>query len=173
MVDANKVAAAGGLWGLVFNKEEVDEFEAEEGGDSCSAPMACAGNATFAESVVDGANITNTAAGSLLAVGEKIVVNADGTWLGKNGKYYHAGWGGNGATGGRSVALKNAKLLKAGGMVTLGATVPLTIYDVQQGNQSAGKGFVDIGMAAVGLAWPLGTFASISYFAVDYANDGN
>ncbi|TWX44601.1 RHS repeat-associated core domain-containing protein, partial [Colwellia hornerae] len=124
-------------------------------------------------SIVDQVNMPNNVAGYALALMTQVAVGDSGMWLGKNLKYNSPTWGGNGYTGGRSVAYARANYLKFAGRASLVGSIGMTAYNVQSGRQSATKGFVDVGMAVVGVFWPFGTFASISYFTVDTVNDGN
>ena len=124
-------------------------------------------------STISNINITNAITGYGVTLGSKVLVNGDGNWLGKNLKYNAPSWGGNGSTGGRSLAHTRAGYLNFLGRASLVGSIGVTTYNVQSGKQSATKGFVDVSMAVVGMAWPFGTFASIAYFSVDIANDGD
>ena len=98
-------------------------------------------------------------------------------WRGINGKYNRLGWGGNGFTGARSQALRIASGARLAGNIALVGSLAISSYDfrsAKQRNDISGmrKAGVDAGMALLGLAWPVGTLASFSYFAVDAANGG-
>ncbi len=110
--------------------------------------------------------------------GQKYFVDSEGYWRGKNGKTYSPTWGGNQYTGGRTRVLKTANMIKAAGKISLVGSVAISGSNIASSYNSGdsegiGKGFVDIGMAVVGLAWPVGTIASLSYFSVDVANGGD
>ncbi|MBX2942692.1 MAG: RHS repeat-associated core domain-containing protein [Cyclobacteriaceae bacterium] len=62
-------------------------------------------------------------------------------WLGKNGKYYNSSWGGNGHTGGRSVASKAANHFKWGARGTVAASAIIGGIEVYDGYQTDGKQF--------------------------------
>ncbi len=65
----------------------------------------------------------------------------EGTWLGKNGKYYNSSWGGNGHTGGRSVAYKAANNYKWAGRSTVVATTIIGGVEIHDGYQADGGEF--------------------------------
>jgi RHS repeat-associated protein len=64
-----------------------------------------------------------------------------GKWLGKNGKYYNNSWGGNGATGGRSGALKAAGNYKWAGRATIGVSAGIGIVETVNGYEMDGNQF--------------------------------
>ena len=116
-------------------------------------------------------------AGTAASVGQYSNVNAAGTaWKGANLKWNRMGWGGNGATGARSLAIENAGSFKVLGrsMFYLGVGISAVqgVQAARQGNwgltdNGAAKSLLDIGMARVGLMGPYGAAASGVYFGVD------
>ena len=92
-----------------------------------------------------------------------------GWWVGKNMKFNNVGWGGNGATGGRSVA--KALSTKIGyatttlGIVTVGVSVFQAVNDFSHGNTKAGViHSADAIMGVVGMCGPIGAAVSGIYF---------
>lgn len=111
--------------------------------------------------------------GTAATVGQYSNVNAAETaWRGANGKWNRIGWGGNGATGGRSLATGAADAFRVLGRSLVGVNVLLSGYQgvqaYRQGNNAAAaKSGLDLGMSLVGLAGPLGATASALYFTGD------
>ncbi|QQX80724.1 hypothetical protein JK628_02295 [Shewanella sp. KX20019] len=88
-------------------------------------------------------------------------------------KYNRFGWPGNGSTGGRSIAYGRANILRGLGRITFVGAVGISVYNYNTPNGPSGmKTTLDIGMAALGFIWPLGTMASGSYFMVDAYTGG-
>ncbi|MDT0605372.1 RHS repeat domain-containing protein [Thalassotalea castellviae] len=123
---------------------------------------------------VNTGSIINNSSGYGAAIASQVIVNSDGVWLGKNGKYYSSKWGGNGSTGGRSVATSRANGLKLFGRFSFVTSAGISVYNYNTPNGPSGmKTSLDIGMAALGFVWPIGTAASAAYFMVDISNGGN
>lgn len=97
----------------------------------------------------------------------------NGQWKGKNGKWYRMGWGGNGSTGGRSVAVGNAQAFKILGrsMAVLSVGVSAAQgYEALQNNDKAraAKAGLDITMTGVGVfGGPVGATVSGTYLVID------
>jgi hypothetical protein len=107
-------------------------------------------------------------------IASQVIVNQDGNWLGKNFKYNAPTWGGNGATGGRTLAHGKVNSLKLLGRASFLGSAGLSAYNyMQPDGPSLTKTSVDIGMAALGFVWPIGTIVSASYFMVDLSNSGD
>lgn len=94
-----------------------------------------------------------------------------GTWLGKNGKIYSTDWGGNGHTGGRSVAQKaSERWLQAGkisgkvfGAATAIGSATKTEYDYSHGTISNTERWVNHGVEAASLIPGIGSAIAIGY----------
>jgi len=119
-------------------------------------------------------NNINTTVGYGTSIAAATVVNSNGVWLGKNGKYYGPSVNGNGTTGGR---LKFAERLSDGmlraGKLSFYGGAAISVYNYNEGNVTGFKATVDLAMGAVGLIWPFGTAASAAYFLTDLSNDGD
>lgn len=89
---------------------------------------------------VNNLNVGLTTGETLYRAAERSVVN-NGHWAGKNGKYYSISWGGNQYTGSRSGAMKAAKMYKAAGRITIGATVVIGGVNIYKGYQQDGGTF--------------------------------
>ena len=93
-------------------------------------------------------------------------------WRGANGKWNRIGWGGNGSTGARSLALERAGAFRVLGKsmfyVGMGISAVQGGQSLLQGNYGgAAKSGLDITMGRVGLMGPWGAAASGIYFGVD------
>jgi RHS repeat-associated protein len=96
-----------------------------------------------------------------------------GKWRGLNGNWYSLGWGGNGATGARSLALEGSRWASAFGKGLFYVGAGISLYQgvdslVSEGNPSAAaKAGVDLGISALGLAGPGGAAVAGSYWLLD------
>ena len=96
----------------------------------------------------------------------------NGYWLGKNGKWNSLTWGGNGATGGRSIALAKASKWGAISRFTFIASIPIGAYQVIDNptTQQAVQSSADVIMGAIGAyGGAPGWFISGVYFADQFA----
>jgi RHS repeat-associated protein len=108
-----------------------------------------------------------TAAGIASFFGEKYHVSGN-SWRGLNGKYYPTRWGGNGATGGRSLATSTAKGFKLFGRAVFFAGALNSGYQAYQGNITKTKAALDIGFGAAGtIGGPYGFAANVVYSGYD------
>lgn len=112
--------------------------------------------------------------GATASYGQYSSVNAAGTaWRsGVNNNWYSMRWGGNGATGARSVAQGSADAFSLLGksMFYLGASISAVqgVQAYRQGNYGrTAKSALDIVMGRVALAGPQGAAAGVLYFGVD------
>jgi RHS repeat-associated protein len=141
------------------------------GGRSYHPPLVGIGNdGTDGDTRAVNGAITMCSMGA--SIGEMSKVS-NGMWRGRNGVMYPMRWGGNGATGGRSVAVGMAEELRfLGRAAGVGGMVLSTVQGVQayrQGdNEGAAKSGVDLLMGGVGtFGGPLGGAAAGIYFGVD------
>ena len=123
----------------------------------------------------DPATVAGLVAGFENTLGDGLAFNNRmwGFWKGKNGRWYSDAWGGNGATGGRSVAFFRAsgwKFLGTAGAVTsvmfsTGAIVQAVNNDRKQ---DIPKPALDIGMVGYGaVTGPPGWILGTGYFLID------
>ena len=97
-----------------------------------------------------------------------------GKWKARNGKWYRTGWGGNGSTGPRSLALERAAAYKTLGKSLFFVGAGISGYEGYEAAMhgdiaGASKHGLDIGMGAVGaFCGPVGAGASGVYFGVDF-----
>src|ERR1051326_218164 len=138
------------------------------GGRSYHPPLVGIGNdGTDGDTRAVNGAITMCSMGA--SIGEMSKVS-NGMWRGRNGVMYPMRWGGNGATGGRSVAVGMAEELRfLGRAAGVGGMVLSTVQGVQayrQGdNEGATKSGIDLVMGVTGnmdyVYIPAGLFVSI------------
>jgi hypothetical protein len=97
----------------------------------------------------------------------------NGQWFGNNSflgltKGNRLGWGGNGSTGARSLAIGRANAFRVIGRTAFGIGSAITLYQVYYGEIPPGKGAADIVFSAVGTFWgPPGLLVGGVYFIGD------
>lgn len=113
-----------------------------------------------------GLNIAQTAA----ACGSGACLNV---WLGKNGKWNNINWGGNGSTGGRSVALSGISnsIIVAGRTITVLSVITelpeLALAVESEDNFAIADSLFDLGSIGAAFAGPVGASYSFSYGITD------
>jgi RHS repeat-associated protein len=115
-----------------------------------------------------------TVAGTSSTIAEYGTVSPfSGAWRGANGQWNRAGWGGNGSTAGRSLAMSNARALRGLGRVVGIAGIGLSLIEggqhLRQGERgAAAKSGLDAAFGGVGtFGGPYGAGAATIYFGID------
>jgi RHS repeat-associated protein len=133
----------------------------------------------FDEHAVEDRN--QTALGRILSAGGiassiseyRTVSPLTGAWRGANGQMLRPGWGGNGATASRSLAMERAGALGRFGKILGGAGMVVSIVQGAQAYKRGDKpgvikATIDLGFGAAGtFGGPYGAGASAVYFGVD------
>ena len=107
------------------------------------------------------------AGGSLFGGMQNATVRPDGSWLGKNGRYYRAGWGGNQHTGGRSGAIRTAGLYQNAARGVAVVSVGFTVVDVVSSRQINASHALNLGVTAVSGIPVFGWMVGGAYFLTD------